>query len=1712
MEMKVPGGFAVTTTAYLAYLEQQGIRSSIEKIAKSRKTAKEKALEIKKIIKESRLDQYGGLGKIIMEAFKKYKGDTGAMWFAIRSAALQEDTEKAAYAGMGSTHLYVGEKDLLEKMTDVEASVWNERAIIYRDENKVDPAEVRQAVAVQEMVDSEVAGIMFTQDPVTGNPGRVVINTSYGLGETVVSGIVNPDQYELSKETGEEVKDAVIGTKRIRIVADPEKGGTKTEYIGLRERRQRSLTTMQTKALAMIGEALEEFYGSPQDIEFGIKGNTIYLLQSRPITAKPEEKIKIEKELMVEKPAEKITTALHQGTLVDMVKLLAVTMPFYYIASEVYGRLQTEGAQISRDEIFRLKPILVEGTAAGIRKELKKLDLGVMDLFNVLLDIYLRDKETVVFEKELEEIRKQIEDSFNAGVAKKTKVIVYEGPELIEGQDKFMLSPYIVKPDGTAEFHINKLLLRALHAEHGEKDKWIKAIVDRETTLLELIKQIQTDTPELSPEEIFEFAHKHERIQKNEDQNKLMKWAASIIKYKEVEEVAIKAENNIWRLDMSWLIERAADKVDSELDVPDKSLLIKPEQIHIVGKFMDEPAYEENGIIWMKNGEICIQEEIIRDIVEDANYFYAAQRVIEDLMKAVIVRDYFVKYFYTDFEKRLDLDNIERITHVLHSQAKECGFKFNYADISEVDKALVDFRRILNSDNMKVLMKKYGARELVEYELEHVFKLIENKNIKYIAAEEEYFIGVVEAIDSTVFTGVPKEYALYNKHRLLYMPEGLGKITGSVMYPGIKTTNSNIKDVLKTIPDRELEKFRSYINRFDRLINANFAALELLFKPKMTRKVLEVILEHAEVMAEEYYYLGKKAESGDNMKIRSAFRQMKKNINKNMSHLDPQDIIPDKMLKSITDFQAQYIIENVGTLHELINLIHQQSFKVLETLSSGIDYEFCFEIDNEISVINAGSRPWLDEYGSVDHPLMRSVLDWNRTANIGGRVILGDRSMWTHVKYGDHSAGIYIDPSPPDEGGMFRISYAEGAANTRPEWRRIRVAFVKRLLENLGMKVEILGDNEFINAVMDKDSGARTSQEIMDAFHTAMSGMNSTYNIDQIIEKAVVKKKLVIRSPVEVAKEWADIFTAENDFPFRTHRAVDEEPSYVEYKEEYKDKDENKRKKLRRELNKELVRLGLPRIPRDQKIIGQRIIDKYFNEPISRGVERGEYIMEDGQPEINPEYIIGDNFVKEITSEPENIMFVCTGNVFRSYAAETVLKDILKKSGKTGINVFSRGVAARPFAKHDDKMEIAIVERAFKTLGLPSAGRDRTPLRLSREDVEKADIIFAIDNLHKELILRDYPEAAEKVHVMDDVAGRKDGRETDFEAGGFKVETYLKAIEKIRGVLEKYPQWIDKSMEALQAGTVVKQLDGYINFETIGGAGRYLVQRGSIETAAGLLDIYALRDIDTNTIRYARVIEITTEDGRYIRNELDPVSIHKALDRERYETGPPQEITKAEYELAKQKLHAQPYAEILGDTVRGIASSPGTGQPVTGIATYRKDHKKKQGKVLIAPYTEPDDVSAIKESKAVITTGGGTLAHAGITTREFGIPSAIISSARWEGEGEYRHIVLSPAIPGNYKKTKEGIWTTQDVEVKEIHIKEGDIITVDGLTGAVMPVSNEYQDEIKTAYVLLEKIKAGLPKKGIKKVLMGRAYPRKLVNKFEELGRMLKKTKNFELI
>ena len=200
---------------------------------------------------------------------------------AVRSSATAEDLPTASFAGQQDTYLnVVGPAAILQHVSRCWASLFTERAVTYRLRNGVDHRAVRMAVVVQRMVFPQAAGILFTADPVTGNRKVASVEASFGLGEALVSGLVNADTYTVRDD---EVVAKAIGAKQLAVVARPG-GGTEEQAIEPERQEQPALTDAQVVRLVKLGRRIEAHFGRPQDIEWCLVDDDFQIVQSRPIT------------------------------------------------------------------------------------------------------------------------------------------------------------------------------------------------------------------------------------------------------------------------------------------------------------------------------------------------------------------------------------------------------------------------------------------------------------------------------------------------------------------------------------------------------------------------------------------------------------------------------------------------------------------------------------------------------------------------------------------------------------------------------------------------------------------------------------------------------------------------------------------------------------------------------------------------------------------------------------------------------------------------------------------------------------------------------------------------------------------------------------------------------------------------------------------------------------------------------------------------------------------------------------------------------------------------------------------------------------------------------------------------------------------------------------------------------------------------------------
>ncbi len=297
--VRVPRGFATTAEAFLQFLGQNGLDERIHGLLESLDVEDVRALgkagsPIREWVTQTPLPAQleSDLGAAYAELVQ-----AGATSVAVRSSATAEDLPEASFAGQQETFLNVqGADAVLDAVKHVFASLFNDRAIAYRAHQGFDHREVALSAGIQHMVRSDLAasGVMFTIDTETGFPGAVFINASYGLGECVVQGSVNPDEFYVYKAGAEAGRPAILrrhlGEKAIKMVYDETEGGRGVRTIDVAEadRQRFSISDDDAHALTRMAIAIERHYGRPMDIEWAKDGGSgeLFILQARPETVK----------------------------------------------------------------------------------------------------------------------------------------------------------------------------------------------------------------------------------------------------------------------------------------------------------------------------------------------------------------------------------------------------------------------------------------------------------------------------------------------------------------------------------------------------------------------------------------------------------------------------------------------------------------------------------------------------------------------------------------------------------------------------------------------------------------------------------------------------------------------------------------------------------------------------------------------------------------------------------------------------------------------------------------------------------------------------------------------------------------------------------------------------------------------------------------------------------------------------------------------------------------------------------------------------------------------------------------------------------------------------------------------------------------------------------------------------------------------------------
>ena len=282
----VPGGFAVTAQAFRDFINKAGIAKKLFEalnVDVNEETELHKAeMTAKKLIMDAKVPK--DIEQAIKSRYEELcKREGEQVFVAVRSSATAEDLPDASFAGQQETFLNTrGSEDVFEAVRKCWASLYGARAIFYRVEQGFEHDKVNLSAIVQKMVDSEKSGVMFSSQPSTGE-ALVVIEGAWGLGESVVSGSVSPDNYVVDRKDLSIVS-KYIASKEIMIIRDPKTQKTVTVNVPAEKKEAIVLTDNEVVELAKYAEILEKHYGIPQDIEWGVEKNKIYILQSRPIT------------------------------------------------------------------------------------------------------------------------------------------------------------------------------------------------------------------------------------------------------------------------------------------------------------------------------------------------------------------------------------------------------------------------------------------------------------------------------------------------------------------------------------------------------------------------------------------------------------------------------------------------------------------------------------------------------------------------------------------------------------------------------------------------------------------------------------------------------------------------------------------------------------------------------------------------------------------------------------------------------------------------------------------------------------------------------------------------------------------------------------------------------------------------------------------------------------------------------------------------------------------------------------------------------------------------------------------------------------------------------------------------------------------------------------------------------------------------------------
>lgn len=285
----VPPGFAITTDAFMAMLDEHGLRDEIRRALANVEPDDTASIERAALTIRIRCRSCHVPDEVERSIREAYSAMGERVPVAVRSSATAEDLPDASFAGQQDTYLWViGCDDVVERVRDCWASLFSTRAVTYRERNNIPHDEVMMCVGVQKMVNARAAGVAMTLDPKNGDRSRIVIDASWGLGETVVSGVVTPDHYSVEKVL-EEIIDRKVSDKHIELVPDEKRGRAVEREVDDHRRQIPCLSDADVIAVARLAKQLEKQKRCPQDVEWAFdadlpEGENLLALQSRPET------------------------------------------------------------------------------------------------------------------------------------------------------------------------------------------------------------------------------------------------------------------------------------------------------------------------------------------------------------------------------------------------------------------------------------------------------------------------------------------------------------------------------------------------------------------------------------------------------------------------------------------------------------------------------------------------------------------------------------------------------------------------------------------------------------------------------------------------------------------------------------------------------------------------------------------------------------------------------------------------------------------------------------------------------------------------------------------------------------------------------------------------------------------------------------------------------------------------------------------------------------------------------------------------------------------------------------------------------------------------------------------------------------------------------------------------------------------------------------